>query len=542
MKSKQQNPQIPNKSSYSLLTTILIVLTLIIVFVRIRFLPTPLERDEGEYAYAGQLMLQGVPPYSLAYNMKMPGIYAAYALILACFGQDQLAIHFGALIINLAVIILMYCLVKKYFDTTAAVAAAVFFAITSISNTVRATANAENFVLPFAIIGIFLLMKYIDSRKIFLLVLSGLSLGTGFMMKQHGAAFILFGAIYILYNGLWTERTLSKRLIGEMVLYSSCAVLPFLGTCLILWRCGVFEKFWFWTFDYARHYVTLTSWNDGFVNFRHALMPIVRSGVLIWLAGLAGFLIIITKKQFGPHRFFVIGFTICSFLALCPGLYFRPHYFVLFLPALAILAGIGTATLPDLLKLKANRPVAAALLILLIWFQSFYSQRKYLTESNPEILSRMVFGFFPFPETFEIARYIKANSCADDKILVFGSEPQIYFYAQRRSAASFIYTYPLMENQPFALDMQKEMISQAEAAKPAFIVIVKTADSWMPQPNAPKLIFNWIDNYISQYYQQTGLVEIFEDKQQSVYYFDQARQPEKSEGWLMIFKRRENAG
>ena len=44
-----------------------------VVFIRIRFLAIPLERDEGEYAYAGQLMLQGIPPYRLAYNMKFPG-------------------------------------------------------------------------------------------------------------------------------------------------------------------------------------------------------------------------------------------------------------------------------------------------------------------------------------------------------------------------------------------------------------------------------------------------------------------------------------
>ncbi len=46
-----------------------IVLALILLataLIRIRLLPTPLERDEGEYAYAGQLMLQGIPPYSVA--------------------------------------------------------------------------------------------------------------------------------------------------------------------------------------------------------------------------------------------------------------------------------------------------------------------------------------------------------------------------------------------------------------------------------------------------------------------------------------------
>ena len=62
----------------------------------------PLERDEGEYAYAGQLMLQGIPPYQLAYNMKFPGVYAAYALIMLSFGQTSVGIHFGLLVVNMA--------------------------------------------------------------------------------------------------------------------------------------------------------------------------------------------------------------------------------------------------------------------------------------------------------------------------------------------------------------------------------------------------------------------------------------------------------
>jgi hypothetical protein len=37
--------------------------------VRLRTADTPLERDEGEYVYSGQLILDGVPPYRLAYKM-----------------------------------------------------------------------------------------------------------------------------------------------------------------------------------------------------------------------------------------------------------------------------------------------------------------------------------------------------------------------------------------------------------------------------------------------------------------------------------------
>lgn len=80
--------------------------------IRVRLLDVPLERDEGEYAYAGQLILDGIPPYAQAYNMKMPGIYAGYALILAIFGQTLTGIHLGLLVINTATIFLVFLLGK----------------------------------------------------------------------------------------------------------------------------------------------------------------------------------------------------------------------------------------------------------------------------------------------------------------------------------------------------------------------------------------------------------------------------------------------
>ena len=53
--------------------TLAVIVFGVTVAIRIRLLGIPLERDEGEYAYAGQLILQGIPPYKLAYNMKFPG-------------------------------------------------------------------------------------------------------------------------------------------------------------------------------------------------------------------------------------------------------------------------------------------------------------------------------------------------------------------------------------------------------------------------------------------------------------------------------------
>src|SRR6266542_5258615 len=85
----------------------------VVIAIRIHLLAIPLERDEGEYAYAGQLMLQGIPPYQLAYNMKFPGVYAAYALIMAIFGQTSVGILLGLLILNISSVVIVFLIARR---------------------------------------------------------------------------------------------------------------------------------------------------------------------------------------------------------------------------------------------------------------------------------------------------------------------------------------------------------------------------------------------------------------------------------------------
>src|SRR2546422_1922989 len=92
---------------------LVLVVILLVGIVGVRLLHVPLERDEGEYAYAGQLILDGTPPYRLAGNMKLPGTYAAYALIMAAFGQTTAGIHLGFLFVNAGAVILVYLLGRR---------------------------------------------------------------------------------------------------------------------------------------------------------------------------------------------------------------------------------------------------------------------------------------------------------------------------------------------------------------------------------------------------------------------------------------------
>lgn len=170
--------------------------------VRLRLLQVPLERDEGEYAYAGQLLLQGVPPYQLAFNMKFPGTYAAYALIMALFGQSIGGIHLGFLVVNAGTIILLYLLGKRLFTAAAGAAAGAAYALLSVGAGVFGTqAHATHFVVLAALGGTLLLWQALRDQRAALLFWSGLLYGVAVLMKQHGILFAVSAA------GMWCGIT-----------------------------------------------------------------------------------------------------------------------------------------------------------------------------------------------------------------------------------------------------------------------------------------------------------------------------------------------
>src|SRR6266513_2645690 len=138
----------------------------LVLVIRIRLLEIPLERDEGEYAYSGQLMLQGIPPYKLAYNMKFPGTYAAYAVIMSIFGQTIFGIHLGLLLVNAITVALIFLLGRRLMDSTAGIAAATSYAVLSMSPSVLGLAShATNFVMVFVLGGRLLILKYSEPER-----------------------------------------------------------------------------------------------------------------------------------------------------------------------------------------------------------------------------------------------------------------------------------------------------------------------------------------------------------------------------------------
>jgi hypothetical protein len=173
-----------------------------------------------------------------------------------------------------------------------------------------------------------------------------------------------------------------------------------------------------------------------------------------------------------------------------------------------------------------------------VFIQPIYAQRNILFGQDPLSAAREIYGINPFPESIEVARYINEHSAPEDTVAVFGSEPQIFFYAQRRSATGYIYTYSLMENQPFARKMQAEMAQEVERAKPEFIVYVNVFISWYRNPASEGWIFSWLQQFLEKNYEIVGVAEIFGREATQYRWGVQAgSSPIRSPASLVIFRR-----
>jgi hypothetical protein len=520
---------------------LLAIVFLFFSLIRIRLLNFPLERDEGEYAYAGQLMLQGVVPYSLAYNMKLPGTYAAYALIMALFGESPAGIHAGLLLANAATVILLFLLAKKLFGPLAGLAAGSSYALLSTSESVLGLAgHATHFVVLTALAGILVLLHAIESKRNTPYFLSGLLLGLAFLCKQPGLFFFLFGALFSIAME-WRAGKDWLALVRRLGIYSTGALIPFALTCLVLFFAGTLGKMWFWTFSYGTQYASALTVSEGWQQFSATTFSIVESAAFVWILAAIGLAALAWDFRTWRHAVFTIGFLFFSGAAVCPGFYFRQHYFILVLPAVCLFVGIAVSSATH--ELSQHLPSSAATAIpLLILFAtvavSVAGQSDIFFKLSPLAACRTVYGDNPFPEAQVISEYLNQHSSPNARIAVIGSEPEVYFYSRRHSATGYIYTYPLVEPQKYAMDMQKDMAREIENSRPEYMVFVQVISSWIASPESSTFILDWSHKYAADHYEMLGIVDETDPQTQYVWGDSAKSYHVKSGASIGVFKRK----
>ena len=502
--------------------TVAIIVFGLVLAIRIRLLGIPLERDEGEYAYAGQLILQGIPPYKLAYNMKFPGTYAAYAVLMSIFGETIVGVHIGLLLINAASIVVIFFIGRRLFGLPTSVVAAATYGVLSLSPSVLGlAAHASQFaMLPVLGGTLLLLWDRPDQRGFGRVFASGVLFAIGVLMKQPAALFILFGAASILCNDI-RRRATFKTIALRILIFGAGTIIPFGLTCLILWQAGVFEKFWFWTVNYAAEYGTRIPLRAAPSIFALMGGSVICSGWALWVLAGLGVVGGLWNKRSRGGAVFLLGLLAVSLLALSAGFYFREHYFIFILPAVSLLCGLAISTLSDFVASRSKLIRFTPVLIFSVAVcQPILAERRFYFEVSAPEACRIAYGSNPFPESIRIAEYLRDHSNPSDTIAILGSEPQIYFYSRRHSATGYIYTYALMEAQSYARRMQEEMISEIELSRPRYLVSVSIGSSWARRSDSEQLIFDWANEYLNQHYKVVGFVNTL-SADRTDYYFEQ---------------------
>lgn len=473
----------------------------------------PLERDEGEYAYAGQLLLQGIPPYKLAYNMKLPGIYAAYAAALAVFGESPAGIHIGLALVDAATTVALFFLTAFLFGRLAAVVASASYALLSTSSSVMGfEAHATHFVVLPAIVGILLLLRALRSGSLPLLFLSGLFSGVAFLMKQHGMFFVLFCLFYLIRTECKRQADSARVLPRHVAAFVSGVILPYAITCWLLYWAGVFRQFWFWTLSYAGEYSRM-GLRRGIRAFLENFHSVVSPDVPIWILAAVGLTASLWSPLARTQRRFLIGLFLFSFLALCPGAYFRPHYFVLLLPVTAMLTGVVISSATEKLT-ELRKPwyltVIPAAAFLTCFGCAIVQQRQVYFHMSPAAAFQATYAGSPFVPAISVAEYVKTHSPDTTQIAVIGSEPEIYFYAKRHSGTGYMYMYSLVGRQKYSTRMREEFLRELAANRPDYLVYVDVWDSWGDREGGPELtaFLSRLREYMAAHYEKVGVVDM----------------------------------
>ena len=209
---------------------------------------------------------------------------------------------------------------------------------------------------------------------------------------------------------------------------------------------------------------------------------------------------------------FVVLLLLGSGAALCSGLYFREHYYICVLPVFSLLVGVTFATsLEAFGRWRRTSESVSLIVAAAALFYPLLNQSQLFFVLTPEEACTWIYRGNIFRDAVRIGDYLRTHTQPNDTIAVIGSEPEIYFYAQRHSATGYIYTYALMEEHKYAHAMQEEMEREIEKAGPKFLVYISLQTSWFIASWSDLSIIQWATDYSSRGHHPVGSVNVWPD-------------------------------
>lgn len=521
----------------------------LIVFIRSKFVNVPFERDEGSYAYCGRIILDGAVPFKDIGSQRLPGVFYSYALLVAIFGYTLKSLHVAFIAINVISAVFIFIIGRKLMNNVAAISCALCWALLSMNMGISGfTTQSEHIVALFALVGIYFLLRYFDNKSLLMIALSGLFFSFAFEVKQTSFFLGLFAGILLAGKQFFEKERNWKKIILSVLVFSAAVIIPVVIDLFIVWKRGGWEDFNYWFFDIRKEYSTVMTFEQGTDYLKMTWPGMYDNYKFIWIISVIGPVLLLLTSAKWWVKLAVLGFYVFGALTVVPGNHFYGHYFLQWVPTVCISAGAFFYALEDLIQHKLNLKKAsryAALgILILASYSNMNALKKYYFNVNSTQLLRQVYGLNPFPESKVIADKLNTMLRPEDKIAVFGTEIQMYFYTNKISPSRFAGSGALLEF-PVAKadDWQKEFINDVEKANPRFLVFYSHAISWLANPKVNNLIFPWFDKFSAEKYNLIGYADMYDNTTNYVWApdLDLVNNPPKSQYKIFVFERKTEA-
>lgn len=481
---------------------------LLFVGLRWQALDIPLERDEGEYAYIAQRLLHGEVPYRDAFDQKPPAIFLAYLVPIALCGASVTAIHGFLALWNAGSALFVYLIARNLAGRLSAAFAVLAFALLSIDVHWLATAaNTESFMILPMTAAVWCALHGASTGLLRWWFPAGFLSLAACLFKQVAATNVGLIAVLILYPQIIAavQPNLGRmsRAAGVFLAGGITALLPIVAWFMLAgaWRDVIECVIW-----HNVRYAQSVPLPAGLTFLALMLLNQSESQVFLWIfAAATGF----DWRNSSRRTALVTGiWLVCSFLGVSAGLYFRAHYFIQLAPVLAVMIGCAAGKISTRFARSAapGRLFAMSLVTGLLLSVPYLNAQRFLWPGiDADTRGRMIYGQNPFPESARFAEKIRAETAADDSVLIFGSEPQILFLAERRSATRYIFLYPAMMNIPGALERQHEIIQEIRERPPRVILMTDLQMSLLKTPQTPSVLENHVNWLLANGYRLVGL-------------------------------------
>lgn len=486
--------------------TILVVAGLILIAaaVRLPLLSVPLERDEGEYAYIAWRLGHNELPYRDWVDQKPPAIFWVYRAALALPLEPIRAVHLAALLFAAASSCALFFLARRFMNRFWAFMAAALFMLLSVDPFAQGTAaNTEVFMLLPLILSQIAFLKAADNpRNVLLILVCGALTGIAIAFKQVAAVnWFLLIALYLIFAA--PERR--WRAAVAFAIWSLGGLFAIAGIiALYFWTRHGLSELVDNVFTHNLEYIGAMTWSDRLQFCSETVARLARTETLVWVFSVAGLIALIVAGK-GKWFAFLAGWLITSMIGVSASGYFFPHYFQQWLPALALIAGFAAQWLSELRPWRSSWIPRALFGLLLVVLPLKTLWPFWFSYTSADAARRIYPGNF-FAEMPEFAARIAQVTSSEQRVFVFGAEPELLFYAQRVSATRYIFLFPLYG--PYRNAREKQIAAADEIQRVAPAAAVYVPNDLFFNPGSDQYFTDWSLSYLQQnFYPDTWLIK-----------------------------------